>query len=70
MWNHVDSVHMDSHHNFYRRFFNKDNTHFPLYIDNQLENKITENNPFKLTTEMLLTETILSRIFSNFNTPK
>ena len=45
-------------------------TYFPLYIDNQLENKITENNPFKVTTEMLLTETILSRIFINFNNSK
>lgn len=41
-----------------------------LYITNKhLENLIKENNPFKVTTEMILTKTTLSRIFINFNYP-
>lgn len=33
---------------------------------NHLENIIKENKPFKVATEMILTETILSRICINF----
>lgn len=52
----------------HRKLFFKNNVDFPIYI-NQLENKIKENNPFKVAIEIILAEAILLRIFMHFNNP-